>query len=70
MNMPIKERMSLINLATTGKDVIDVPVAGAGDGIGAGLLAFTHCEMRAGIDIVVQATDLKKQMAGSDFCIT
>jgi glycerate kinase len=41
-----------------GKDVVDVPGAGAAGGLGAGLIAFTNCIIQSGVKIVIKYTDL------------
>lgn len=56
--------------AQLGIDVIDVPGAGGAGGLGAGLLAFTNSNMRKGIDIVIEYTQLKEKLRGADYCIT
>ena len=53
-----------------GKDVATLPGAGAAGGLGAGLMAFTPCTLRKGIDIVVEYSGLSDKMAGADFCFT
>jgi glycerate kinase len=53
-----------------GKDVIDVPGAGAGGGISAGLLAFTNATLKRGIELVVAATRLEEQMQGAVLAFT
>lgn len=52
------------------KDVATQPGAGAAGGLGAGLMAFTHCALRKGIDIVLEFSGLADRLAGADFCIT
>ncbi len=53
-----------------GRDVRDVPGAGAAGGLGAGFLAFTDASMQPGVQIVVEATHLKELAAGAALCIT
>ncbi|MFT8212185.1 MAG: glycerate kinase [Symbiopectobacterium sp.] len=53
-----------------GKEIADVPGAGAAGGLGAGLMAFTQCTLRKGIDIVVEFSGLRDKLAGADFCFT
>lgn len=52
------------------KEIADVPGAGAAGGLGAGLMAFTHCTLRKGIDIVVEFSGLRDKLVGADFCFT
>jgi len=53
-----------------GKDVSDVPGAGAAGGLGAGLMAFLGAEPRSGAEAVIQAVRLAEKMRGSDLVIT
>ncbi|MTD26303.1 glycerate kinase family protein [Erwinia sorbitola] len=53
-----------------GKEVAAAPGAGAAGGLGAGLMAFTRCTLRKGIEIVVEYSGLASHMAGADFCFT
>lgn len=52
-----------------GKDVADIPGAGASGGIGAGLMAFFSSELRLGSDIVLEILDIEKHIADSDLII-
>lgn len=56
--------------AQLGKNVATTPGAGAAGGLGAGLMAFTQCSLRKGIDIVVEYSDLRYKLIGADFCFT
>jgi glycerate kinase len=52
--------------AATGKDVANLPGAGAAGGLGAGLMFFTPAALRPGVEIVLEATgfaDLVKDAA-------
>ncbi|WP_150265597.1 glycerate kinase [Paenibacillus tepidiphilus] len=53
-----------------GKDVRDLPGAGAAGGLGAGLMIFTQAELRKGIEIVIEYTGLKQKMADADLVFT
>jgi glycerate kinase len=53
-----------------GADVADRPGAGAGGGIGAGLMAFTNATLKRGIELVVATTRLEDYMQGADLAIT
>lgn len=53
-----------------GNDLADFPGAGAAGGLGAGLLAFTNSEMKKGIDIVIEYSQLKAKAANADFVFT
>ena len=52
------------------QSVEDIPGAGAAGGLGAGLIAFTGAQLQAGIDIVLEVTDFKNRIQGSDLVIT
>ena len=53
-----------------GRDVLDIPGAGAAGGLGAGLMAFAGAKMRSGIDMVCQVLDFDSHLAGADLVIT
>jgi glycerate kinase len=52
------------------RDVAGVPGAGAAGGLGAGLLAFADAKLRPGIDLVLDAVDFERRVAGCDLCLT
>ena len=56
--------------ADLGVAVRDVPGAGAAGGLGAGLLAFLHAQLRPGVEIVLEATRLREHIRGADLVIT
>ncbi|WP_295558765.1 glycerate kinase [uncultured Hyphomicrobium sp.] len=51
-------------------DVADRSGAGAGGGMGAGLLAFTNAVMKRGVELVVEATQLDAYMKGASLALT
>lgn len=53
-----------------GREIENIPGAGAAGGLGAGLMAFFDSEMKPGIDIVIQAVQLEEAIKGSHFVIT
>jgi glycerate kinase len=53
-----------------GRDVRDLPGAGAAGGLGAGLVAFLGATLRPGIEIVTEALRLSERMAGADWVVT
>jgi glycerate 2-kinase len=53
-----------------GIDVRNVPGSGAAGGLGAGLLAFCHAELKRGIDVVLDATDFDAQLGSADLVMT
>ncbi|NWQ39545.1 glycerate kinase [Bacillus sp. EB106-08-02-XG196] len=52
------------------KDVSEIPGAGAAGGLGAGLLAFLPCQLRKGIQIVMEATGLDDHIQDASLVIT
>src|SRR5687767_518901 len=46
------------------------PGAGAGGGLGFGLMAFLGATLRSGVAIVLEATKLKDRLCGADLCLT
>jgi len=53
-----------------GLDVRELPGAGAAGGLGAGLKAFLNAELRRGVDLVLDLTDLNEQLRGADLVLT
>jgi len=53
-----------------GKDVCHEPGAGAAGGLGAGLMAFLGARLRRGIEIVIDAVNLRERMRGCDLVLT
>jgi len=53
-----------------GKDIKNVPGAGAAGGLGAGLMAFLSARLKSGVDIVIQASGLEKRLQKTDLVIT
>lgn len=56
--------------ADLGHDVASLPGAGAGGGMGAGLVAFFGAELRSGFDVVASASDLAADIAGAELVLT
>lgn len=53
-----------------GMDIRTVPGSGAAGGLGAGALAFLGANFRSGIDLVLEAAEFEKHLAGADLVIT
>ena len=53
-----------------GKKINDIPGAGAAGGLGGGLLAFLPSELKRGVEIVIEATDLSNILKDADLVIT
>lgn len=53
-----------------GKEVADIPGAGAAGGLGAGLMAFCNATLEPGADIVLEVVGLRERAADADLLIT
>lgn len=53
-----------------GKEVIDVPGAGAAGGLGAGLMAFLNGTLKNGIEMVVKYSELEEKIKSADMVWT
>ncbi|HUI06333.1 MAG TPA: glycerate kinase [Verrucomicrobiae bacterium] len=62
----------LVELVKTqlGKDIADVPGAGAAGGLAAGALAFMDARLVPGVDAIAEAIDLDGALNGADWVIT
>jgi glycerate kinase len=56
--------------AATGRDVADLPGAGAAGGLGAGLLFFTPARLRPGVEVVLEATGFDRLVVDAALVIT
>ena len=56
--------------AQLGKDILDVPGAGAAGGLGGGAIAFLNAKLVPGIATVMAASRLAEDLAGADWVIT
>lgn len=66
---------ALANLARVlrrdlGRDVANLPGAGAAGGLGAGLVAFADGRLERGIELVLTAVRLDEHLAGARLCLT
>lgn len=53
-----------------GKDLADMPGAGAAGGLGFGLAAFVGAELRPGVDVVLDMVNIDKELKDADLAIT
>jgi len=53
-----------------GRQVKDMPGAGAAGGLGAGLVAFLNATLRRGVELVVEAVQLRERLRGCQLVIT
>ncbi|WP_435788030.1 glycerate kinase [Clostridium sp.] len=56
--------------AQLGKDILDVPGAGAAGGLGAGLMAFLNGNLKKGIEMVIEYTKLEEKVKLADMVWT
>ncbi|TVY07977.1 glycerate kinase [Paenibacillus cremeus] len=52
------------------KEIVQFPGAGAAGGLGAGVLAFLKAELKRGIEIVIEATQLEEALKDADLVVT
>ena len=57
-------------IEVTGRDVADIPGAGAAGGLGAGLMFFTPAKLRPGVEIVLEAVGFSEAVNGAAFVVT
>ena len=55
---------------TLKKDIISLKGAGAAGGLGAGLVAFARARMESGVEIVIEASNIRKHLKNADLAIT
>ncbi|MED4969045.1 glycerate kinase [Parageobacillus toebii] len=53
-----------------GKQVKDIPGAGAAGGLGAGLLAFLEAKLKRGVEIVLETVNFHERIQGASLVIT
>jgi glycerate kinase len=53
-----------------GKDIVNVPGAGAAGGLAGGALAFMDARITSGIETVIQASGMDAELAGADWVVT
>lgn len=54
----------------TGRNISEIPGAGAAGGLGAGFLALPQAVLRSGFDIIAEATGLEKAIREADWVFT
>ena len=64
------KHLSKIIKKSLKRDVIKLKGGGAAGGLGAGLVAFTKASMKSGIEIVIEASNIRKHMKNADLVIT
>jgi glycerate kinase len=53
-----------------GLSILDIPGAGAAGGLGGGLVAFARGRLQGGVDLIIEAVNLEKRLAGASLCLT
>jgi glycerate kinase len=53
-----------------GVSIRDIPGAGAAGGLGGGLVAFAGGRLQAGVDLIIEAVQLRRRLKGADLCLT
>jgi glycerate kinase len=66
----LDEALGRLAEALEAEDAAKLPGAGAAGGLGFAMLAFFGAEMRPGIGLVMEATNLKERLKAADLCIT
>ncbi|OOO02718.1 MAG: Glycerate 2-kinase [Chromatiales bacterium USCg_Taylor] len=63
-------RAAVVIKRDCGIDVAKLKGGGAAGGLGAGLVAFARARMKRGVDLVIEATQLKRYLRDADLVIT
>ena len=53
-----------------GVSIREIPGSGAAGGLGGGLVAFAGGRLEPGINLVIEAVNLRAHLAGADLCLT
>lgn len=64
------QTLSQVIHSFTGKDISDIPGAGAAGGLGGGFLAFLHAELKPGIHLLLDTLDFGEKIKGADLVFT
>lgn len=63
-------RLAEVVREETGKDLAACPGAGAAGGLGFGLMAWVHAELRPGVEVVMQAAGFSDRLRGCRLALT
>ena len=63
-------RFAEVVRADLGRDIEELPGAGAAGGLGGGFVAFLDAELRAGVNIVLDLVDMESHLERADLVIT
>lgn len=64
------ENLAKVSTSAMSVDNQDIPGAGAAGGLGFALITFLNAELKKGIEIVIEETNLKDALKGADLVIT
>ena len=64
------KNLAEVLLKLTGKDIAEVPGAGAAGGIAGGLMAALNASLKPGIDMVLEASNIRSEIDNADLVIT
>lgn len=64
------QNMSKVIKEISGKDISEIPGAGAAGGLAGGLMAFTDAKLEKGIDIVIETCAFMKHLNNTDLILT
>ncbi len=64
------QQFATVAQTATGKNVAELPGAGAAGGLGAGLLFFTNAQLRPGVEIVLETTSFAELVKEASLVIT
>ncbi|MBD3642314.1 MAG: glycerate kinase [Marinobacter sp.] len=64
------QRFADVASETTGRELANIPGAGAAGGLGAAFLGFFNAELRPGIDIVLDTLDFDRHLQGAVLVVT
>lgn len=53
-----------------GRSIRDLPGSGAAGGLGGGLVAFAGGKLKRGVDLIIDAVNLRARLEGADLCLT
>lgn len=63
-------RLAAVIARDLGRNVADIPGAGAAGGLGAGLVAFLNATLMPGVEMVIQTVDLPARVRDADIVLT
>lgn len=64
------EQFSLVTFREFGRDIQNVPGAGAAGGLGAAFTGFLDAQLFSGVDLLLDTIGMEEKLAGVDFVIT